>query len=219
MLRLLKLNESNISVIIIVLFTVGLGLHLLPLTHHYVLAITDIFMLFTNSLVLYFVFREQENKTLIIWSFAALILTFVIEVIGVRTGMIFGDYHYGKTMMIQFFEVPVVIGMNWVLLILGTYSISQWLKLKHVFVPLVSSVLIVGFDFIMEKVAVRLDYWQWEGNVIPIRNYISWFFISLIFTSILSLLKVKINNRLLKIYFIVQLGFFIGLRLFLNGVA
>jgi putative membrane protein len=216
MLRLLKHIELNVSILIIAFFTVGLGLHLSPYTQKYVLAITDITMLLTNSLVLYFLFREQENKKLLYWSISAFILTYLTELAGVRTGLIFGDYYYGDTMKFQIFNVPVVIGMNWVILMLGTYSISQSMKLKSVFVPLVSSLLIVVFDFIMEDVAVKLDYWQWTGNEIPFKNYVAWFVISLIFSGLLHLLEVKVNNRLIKIYVFVQLGFFIGLRMFLD---
>jgi len=133
----------------------------------------------------------------------------------VRTGAIFGEYHYGETMIFQVMNVPIVIGMNWVILMLGSYSLVYWMKAKPVLLPVFSSLLIVGFDFVMEEVAMKLDYWQWEGNNVPLQNYVAWFIISLIFSSILTLLKVKIENNILKVYFVVQLGFFIGLRLFL----
>ncbi len=209
-------KEYYFTLIIVVLFSAGLIFHLIPFTLPYVLAITDITMLATNSIVLYFILSSQKNKTLLYWSIGTFILTFLTELAGVVTGKIFGQYHYGDTMMIQLFNVPVVIGMNWVILMLGSYSLLQWTRIKPVLVPFLSSVLIVGFDFIMEEVAMRLDYWQWSGDKVPLQNYVAWFFISLIFSSILSVLKVRVQDRILKVYFLVQLGFFIILRLFLG---
>ncbi len=208
----LKNKEFLFSLLIVIFFIVGLLLHMIPLTHQYVLAITDLTMLLTNSIVFYFLFRNQQSKVLLYWSLTAFLLTFLIELAGVKTGLIFGEYHYGRTMLVQLFDVPLVIGMNWVILMLGSYSIIQWMGLKRYYVPILSSLLIVGFDFVMEEVAMRLDYWQWEGGVVPLQNYIAWFFISLIFTSILALLKVNVESRIIKVYFLVQLGFFVVLR-------
>jgi len=208
-------KEGWFTILIVFFFSAGLLFHLIPFTHAYVLYLTDSTMLITNSIVLYFIFREQKSKTLVFWSAITFLLTYLTELAGVRTGQVFGVYHYGETMLLQVFDVPVVIGMNWVILMMGSYSIAQWTRIKMIFVPLLSSLIIVGFDFIMEEVAMRLDYWQWEGNSIPVQNYIAWFFISLVFSSILSLLKVNIESRILKVYFLVQLLFFVTLRLFL----
>ncbi len=192
----------------------GLVLHLLPFTRGFVLSITDITMLVTNSIVLYFVLRDQKDQKLLYWSLITFLLTFLIELAGVRTGLIFGAYHYGRTMFLQILNVPVVIGMNWVMLMLGSFSIAQWMKTRALFIPVLASVMIAGFDFIMESVAVKLDYWQWDGNHVPLQNYVAWFLISLFFSSILVLLKVKIKNNIIKIYFLIQLFFLLGLRLF-----
>jgi len=215
-MRLFKDNvECYFTLLIVFLFTMGLLFHIVSFTRPWVLAITDFTMLITNSIVLYFVFRTQKNKTLLYWSIVTFTLTYLTELAGVRTGAIFGEYHYGETMIFQVMNVPIVIGMNWVILMLGSYSLVYWMKAKPVLLPVFSSLLIVGFDFVMEEVAMKLDYWQWEGNNVPLQNYVAWFIISLIFSSILTLLKVKIENNILKVYFVVQLGFFIGLRLFL----
>jgi bisanhydrobacterioruberin hydratase len=215
MRTLFKNKESFFTFLIILFFLVGLVFHIIPFTQKYVLAITDITMLLTNSIVLFFVYRDQENNKLFYWSIITFILTFLTELMGVRTGSIFGTYHYGETMFIQLYSVPIVIGMNWVILMLGSYSIALMTKSRAVFIPLLSSLLIVGFDFLMEEVAMKLDYWQWAGKTIPLQNYIAWFFISLIFSSVLVLYKVKVDSRILKVYFLIQLIFFIVLRIFL----
>jgi putative membrane protein len=215
MQRLLKKKELVIILLFSIYFTAGLILHLIPFTREYVLIITDLSMLLTNTIVFYHVFKTTRNNKLIIWSIGAFIVTFLVELAGTKTGLIFGEYHYGATMLVKVFDVPLVIGMNWVILILASYSLVQLTGINRYIIPFISSLLIVGFDYIMEEVAMKLDYWKWEGGIIPIQNYIAWFCISLIFSSLLSLLKVYIQSRILQLYFIIQLIFFIFLRVLL----
>lgn len=216
-MRAIKKNYEDIFIIIlIVFFTVGLIFHIIPATYKYVLFITDISMLVTNSVVMYFILRAQADKKLFFWSILTFLLTYITELAGIKTGAIFGNYEYGETMLIQVLNVPVVIAMNWVILIIGSYSIVQRANLKTMFIPVISSIIVVGFDFVMEEVAMKLDYWQWENNIVPLQNYFAWFIISLFFTSMLAVLKLRIENRIVQIYFLIQLLFFIGLRLFLN---
>lgn len=210
-----KNTERIFIVLLVCVFGAGLVFHLIPFTLKYVLFLTDITLFIANCIVFYFVLRDQKGNTLLYWSISAFIVTWFTELAGVRTGMIFGEYRYGDTMLLQINHVPLVIGMNWVILILGSYSIAQNFKVRSFFVPFLSSSMIVFFDFIMEAVAINLNYWQWAGNVIPIKNYIAWFLISFIFSSFLTLLKIKTENNILKAYFIIQLLFFIILRIFL----
>ncbi|MCB8995056.1 MAG: carotenoid biosynthesis protein [Bacteroidales bacterium] len=213
-MRISTNKESLFSLIILVFFSAGFIFHLIPFTRKLVLPLTDISILVSNILVMYFVLQKQDNNKLFYWSVLTFVLTFLTELFGVRSGLIFGVYHYGDTMFLKLFDIPVVIGMNWVILMLGSYSLVQLTGIRQVYVPVLSSVLIVGFDFIMENVAIKLDYWQWEGNHIPLQNFIAWFFISLLFSSILSFLKVSVKSKILISYFLVQLAFFTGLRLF-----
>ena len=65
---------------------------------------------------------------LLVWSyesfnsrFAVLIycLGFGIEYLGVHTGLIFGSYQYGDALGYKLASIPLLIGVNWVLLILN----------------------------------------------------------------------------------------------------
>ncbi|MBE0653483.1 MAG: carotenoid biosynthesis protein, partial [Bacteroidales bacterium] len=65
----------------------------------------------------------------------------------------------------------------------------------------------------MEPVAMHLDYWQWEGDIIPFQNYAAWFIISLVFSYALAIFRIRTDSWLLRWYFIIQLGFFLLFRL------
>jgi putative membrane protein len=45
---------------------------------------------------------------------------FFIEVIGVNTGQIFGDYIYGTALGIKLWATPLLIGVNWLILVYST---------------------------------------------------------------------------------------------------
>lgn len=178
------------------------------------MAITDVFLFLSNAFVLYFLFKEGFSKPLLIWSVSVFLVTFLIEFAGVETGSIFGSYHYGDTMKLQLGNVPLIIAVNWTVLILATYSIAFKISKSYFLSPLISSVLIVIFDLFLEPVAMHLDYWQWKGDIVPLQNYIAWFFISLVFSSLLSVFKINPDSKILRYFFFIQLGFFLLFMMF-----
>ena len=205
--------ENVFIILLLILFPAGFLFHNIQFTRPYVLAMTDIFLLAVNSVVFYFTWKNIRSLQFVIWSILAFLFTFLTEFVGVKTGLVFGSYHYGNTMFFQLGKVPVVIAFNWVILILATYALSYRLVKSRWLVPLISSVLIVIFDFIMEPVAMYLDYWQWEGQSIPLQNYLAWFIISLLFSFALSVLKIRPDSKILRYYFFIQLGFFLLFRI------
>jgi putative membrane protein len=79
-----------------------------------------------------------------------------------------------------------------------------------------SALLAVIFDWVMEPVAVKLGFWTWAGDgQIPLLNYLSWFFICTLLLSILRILKIKPDNIFAVNLFLIQLMFFLFLRIFL----
>lgn len=77
-----------------------------------------------NGLVLYAIYRGNEDKRLFYWLAIAYIFTFVMEALGVATGAIFGEYEYGPTMWFQWLGVPFVIALNWCVLTLACNEVA-----------------------------------------------------------------------------------------------
>jgi len=204
-------NEKSTLIIVALFFLAGLIFHLIPITYPIVTKLTDVFLLISNGLALFYVFKGTPSGKLLVWSISAFTITFFLEYLGVLTGKIFGDYHYGETMMLQLGNVPVVIALNWMVLIMATYSLAAKFVRNRVLIPVISSVFIVVFDIILEPVAMKLDYWQWGGGSVPIQNYIAWFVISLIFSGILSYMDIKIKSIFLRNFFLLQIVFFLAL--------
>jgi len=190
----------------------GVIAHNSSLLFSFTQSVTDILLFATNSLVLFSAYSQNRNPLLIVACLVAAVLTFFIEVAGVATGQIFGVYEYGATMKWQAWGVPFVIGFNWVILILAGLDLSKK-YLDFLYPPLLTALLVVGFDYVMEPVAMKLDYWQWANEVIPLQNYVAWGVIALFIAMVFYHLKIQTNSPVLRIYLLIQLGFFVLLRL------
>ena len=97
--------------IIYIMFGVGVIGHIVPLTHDLMIFLTPFFLFGMGIFVIHPTILKKDFKGLS-WIFITYLVTFTIEVIGVRTGLVFGKYTYGPTLGSHFLEVPVVIGFN-----------------------------------------------------------------------------------------------------------
>jgi putative membrane protein len=123
-------------------------------------------------------------------------LGFLVEVIGVSTGVLFGEYTYGVTLGFKFLETPLMIGVNWILLSLASFGVSSFFLKKQLHIILLSSSLMVLMDVLIEPIAISLDFWTWALVDIPLQNYLMWFFVSLIMNALISFNRLKIDYRI-----------------------
>lgn len=199
-----------ISAVLYIMFFVGIAGHLIEYTKQIMLFLTPFTLLLFGTMVLYPELKSK-NKILLLWLISTYIMTFIIEAVGVKTGLIFGSYIYGDVLGLKILDVPLVIGLNWVVVIFGAYVIARkmfdniWLK------SLTAGILSVLFDFILEPAAVKLGYWIWSDGIIPLQNYIAWFVISFVFAWILSYLKYTPRSSLAIHYYNLQIIFFVAL--------
>ncbi len=145
-----------------------------------------------------------------------ILIGFFVEVAGVLTGVVFGEYSYGHALGFKIWGTPPMIGLNWLMLIYAVYQIINLWKIPVFIRVLGGSALMVIYDIIMEPVAVKLNMWSWGGGDIPLQNYVAWFIISVVMLSILFLTKIKYRNKVASTLFFVQMGFFLILNLVLR---
>jgi len=112
--------------------------------------------------------------------FAGLVILvlFLVEMLAVHTGWIFGEYSYGSRLLPQWINVPVAIGFAWFITFISSAAICQRISLPVNFRPLIIALLMTGFDFFMEPVAIKLNYWQWTDSFPPFQNFAAWFILS-----------------------------------------
>ena len=133
------------------------------------------------------VYPRNERLKFIIVSVGIAVVSLGIEWLGVRTGQIFGSYLYGQTLQPSIGGVPISIGSAWFVMLIASTAVAQKIARKslaegfHFKVAFLAALLMVCFDLLMEPAAVKLDYWTWMSDPIPLRNYLAWFGLSFIF--------------------------------------
>ncbi len=195
--------------LVVLMYAVGcVGLMLVP----------DLFIpLSIWSLIITFfvLFQEEMNlkNGLVFFSIAA--MGWFIEYIGVHYHVPFGIYEYGDGLGIKVLDIPLVIGLNWVIVTVSSWitvewAFSKWNKLSKI---LMSASLMTILDILIEPVAPHLDYWMFQLNWPPVQNYIAWFWLGLLFSALMSMLQWKRVSSTGVVVWMCQFFFFLALQL------
>lgn len=163
--------------------------------------------LLVNATLLFVNHRNATYKHAIVFLIVA-VVGYFIEVLGVTTGLIFGHYVYNTTLGFKFFETPLIIGVNWMLLTCSVvFSIESKIKSK-IGVAFASACILVALDILIEPVAMHYDFWNWKDAVVPLKNYIAWFIISFILCFTVVHYKGESKNDLAPYLLALQFIFF-----------
>lgn len=206
-------TKNRICITIIVLFhLVGLIGFMVPSLTVLFIALVPWHLLLMLGVIIYS-YGTLDGRFL---SFALVtfIVGFAAEYTGVHTGWIFGHYRYGGTLGIQLFEIPLVIGVNWFLLIYAVGVTMQRSRLKNK--PLrifLGATILTLLDVLIEPIAIHFDYWHWLDAGIPFKNYVCWFVLSALLLIIFEQFKFKRQSIVATALLIAQFVFFAVLNL------
>lgn len=148
------------------------------------------------------ILTSSQKLKLLFWGVIIAGLGFLAEYIGVHTHFLFGEYWYGKPFGWQFNGVPPLIGLNWFIIIYCSVDLAQRIGLKGFLAIFIAALFALGMDYLMEPIAMKLNFWDWKDGKIPIYNYACWFGFALLFSWILIQKKIKTNITGMGIYFI-----------------
>ena len=159
--------------------------------------------------VIFILFFPIDTKLKAIVAILFFAVGFGVEWIGVHYDFLFGAYDYGDNFGAKFFEVPWLIGVNWMLLTFVTGAIADkfisnfWVKIAF------GASLMVFLDFFMEVTAPIFDFWIWEEGAAPLRNYITWYALAFVLHFIFQKNRIKGNTTLALHIYLAQLVFFV----------
>jgi putative membrane protein len=180
-------NKDNLPTvltsILIIFYLVGtVGISLYPSEFS---KLTPLNLLLTLLLMLWM----HPDKGLFLYVNLAFIFiaSFTLEFVGVNTGLIFGPYSYKESLGIKLGETPLLIGVNWIIVVYSSVHLVQTaskklkITLKPIPAALIAGSLMLLLDILIEPVAPTLDFWAFENLIVPIQNYTAWFFFGFMF--------------------------------------
>lgn len=212
--ELIKNHKVTIAKgVVLILHLVGIAGLYWEASRPFFQLITPLHLVLVTGLLL--VFHTGFNRHFLVFAFNAFAIGMVTEIVGVNTGLIFGEYHYGPVLGPKILGVPVMIGVNWFLMVYVTGGVWYRILENDILAALAGAVLMVAMDLSMEPVAIKLDFWQWETGGIPLSNYLSWFFIAFVIQMLYRKLTFPRDNKLNFFVFINLLLFFFVLAIIL----
>lgn len=208
-----RLTPRNAIGLVLILHAVGLLALASPLAH-WVLPLTPLNLVLTAGVMV--IFQRQLDRRTVALALLLGTLGYFVEVLGVWTGRVFGEYSYGEVLGLKLLNVPLLIGLNWAMLVfaigvpMARTTLPIWAKV------LLSSVAMVALDLLIEPVAINLGFWSWEQVAVPLQNYIAWGGVSALFFTLFFTGSIKRENPVARYVLLAQVLFFAGLNVLLG---
>lgn len=218
-----RVYVRSVAFILGVFFAVGAVGHALPETSSGMRAATPEFLLLAGVLVL-IPAVVAGGRHFILWAGATFVFVNLVDAAGVASPTVFGDFAFGPHLGWTWNGVPLLVTLNWVLVLNGAICLAGRLaplaldRLRKPAIMLLAGLIAVGFDWIMEPAAIRLDYWHWTNSAtVPTMDYLVFFLFTLMVTAfhprqLRNLCDLGTNGRLAGVYLLMQTVFYIVLR-------
>jgi len=200
-------NKISISIFIIWLFNISGILGILSTYSDWFLRLTPINLSMYVILILWNI-DDFSKKVLVAFSIP-FVIGFLTEFLGVNFGLIFGSYSYGDNLGLKIAGVPLIICLNWAVLTIITADLSSLIHKNTIVQSLIGGFIMMLLDIIIEVSAPRLDFWEFENNTIPLKNYIAWFIIGSIAHYLYRQINIKTNKKVsIHIFVAITIFFF-----------
>ncbi|MEZ5070805.1 MAG: carotenoid biosynthesis protein [Bacteroidales bacterium] len=209
--RRFRLPARTTTGVLLLFYAVGGALYLVEPTR-------DLFRsLIPASLVLSFalVLLHQDVRNIRLGLAFALVwlFTFGVEVAGVATGRLFGSYAYGPALGPHVLHTPVLIGLNWLILLYGTASLTHPLQKRPILQVLAGAGAMVAYDLLLEIMAPPMHMWSFDHTYPGPLNFLMWFLVGATLHAFLRVLRIRIDNGPARSLFVIQFAFFALLSL------
>jgi bisanhydrobacterioruberin hydratase len=208
-----KMNEKTVIMVLVILHIVGILGFTFFNFEGFFYRLTPFNLII--SLFLAMLFHPNWHQNSIFFFVFTFLWGFLVELIGVNTGLIFGHYQYDFALGLEIFNTPPVIGINWVLtsycLAISTNHLLGESK-NWILKAFIATLGMVVLDFFIEPVATKTGMWHWENNVIPLKNYVGWFLTALPIQLLFFKLFGDIKNKIALVLLFLMFFFFFTLN-------
>jgi putative membrane protein len=159
---------------------------------------------------LFWLLRSQSEHTIksyIAFGLVA-IMGWLVEWVGVHSGLIFGTYYYGDALGVSILDIPLMIGVNWLILTLSISAILERWQLPIPAASLIGGAVLTLIDLLIEPNAPKLDFWYWPNGYPAVWNSAGWFITSVSLVFVLQIFRLKYENPVALPLFLMQIAFF-----------
>lgn len=206
-----KVKPITAGWILVIVYIVGVIGFSLPQTKKLMPSLVWVNLLFTAVILLSY--HKKWSREIVLALFLIGACGFLLEVIGVKTGRIFGYYQYGPTLGFALWDTPLMMFVNWLTTIYITRQVAEMVSKDIVMTSLLAALLMVLLDYFLEPFAIKYGLWIWNSGEVPMQNYIAWL-VAGFFLQYLFIRGVKFSpNKLSLPVYLIQLAFFVTLFL------
>jgi putative membrane protein len=193
---------------LVIYYIVGITLLTISDDKQEIISLTPFTLIFTFFILL--LNHEGWKKKVVVFLSMIIIFGYLVEVIGTKTGIPFGLYSYSDVLGIKLFNTPLVMGINWGMLVYAGTLFFHPMKLPHWLKPILTGLLLVILDIFIEPFAIKWNLWQWLETVPPLQNYMSWTIIAIVFSWLLSKsIDDNMRNKMALPVLVIQFLFFL----------
>lgn len=203
----MKLNFKPASLIFIALYSVGIIMLCIPRFDNLVQLLTPFFL--TTICTLVIIGSLNLTKTVALFLALVFVISFLAEMIGTNTGLLFGNYSYSEVLGIQLLNTPLVIGVNWILVTMGALNLASLITKSRFIIIILCAGFATVFDIILEPIAIKLNFWTWQHGLPGFYNYFCWFILGLLFGWLGTKFKLNFITNFPAINFFVMLAYLI----------
>lgn len=187
------------------------------------------------------IFWTQARRDIYFYIYVGICVSvgLIVEIIALQTGLLFGEISFGNAFGPKLLKVPLLIGLQWFVIAFTSANVvyhfyggllKSFNDHKILLEDSAKRFLIMGlvidaallssfFDWLIEPVAQKLDFWHWSNDgSASIFNYICWFLVSSILHLFFFKTKFDIakpNTFAINLFFI-QALFLLALRFFMK---
>lgn len=210
------LTKQNVSIFLIWLFHVSGIIGIIYSDASWFIGATPVNLMLSFFLL---TINIKRNKRAFFMLMGCFTVGMLAEILGVRYGLLFGEYTYGSVLGIQLMEVPLLIGINWCILVFITGSIAQFFTDSFWIKSLIGVGLMLSLDLVIEPVAPVLDFWTFADGIASFHNYVGWTLVALPLQMLFHKWNIKVDGTYPFHLFILQFLFFTILLIKINSIG
>jgi putative membrane protein len=183
-------------------------------------------MLFMFLLLLFT--QKKLNGSMLLFVALCVLTGMTYGLVNTKTG----DFKFGDSLGPSIDTVPLVTGVYWFIIIycsgitihtllnrildkITTNPTAMRPTLKAMSVMVDAAMLSVLFALLVEPVAAKLDWWQWEKGSTPFYNYACWYIVSALLLLDFHYAQFNKENKFAINLLLIQAMYFLLLRTFL----